>query len=190
MSAGSAPLVRRSASAAVVAAVLTAGGMWLFWLAGGSSLDAVRASGPDAPADLLVLGAAGVGAALLLWLGVGVTLAALAAIPGAVGRISAAAAERVTPAAVRRFDGGPCSEQPWRPRQRPWRTRAGRSPGRRPSRRRSARPARPAVPARQSRRRHPTPPSASPRARRWPMPHPTRADRPCLAPRIPRSAPG
>ena len=102
MSAGSAPLVRRSASAAVVAAVLTAGGVWLFWLAGGSSLDAVRASGPDAPADLLVLGAAGVGAALLLWLGVGVTLAALAAIPGAVGRISAAAAERVTPAAVRR----------------------------------------------------------------------------------------
>ena len=99
---GSAPLARRSASAAIVAVLLTAGGVWLFWLAGGSSLDAVRASGPDAPADLLVLGAAGVGAALLLWLGVGVTLAALAAIPGAVGRISAAAAERVTPAAVRR----------------------------------------------------------------------------------------
>ena len=102
MNAGSAPLARRSASAAIVAVLLTAGGVWLFWLAGGSSLDAVRASGPDAPADLLVVGAAGVGAALLLWLGVGVTLAALAAIPGAVGRISAAAAERVTPAAVRR----------------------------------------------------------------------------------------
>jgi len=99
---GSAPLARRSASAAIVAVLLTSGGAWLFWLAGGSSLDAVRASGPDAPADLLVLGAAGVGAALLLWLGVGVTLAALAAIPGAVGRISAAASDRVTPDAVRR----------------------------------------------------------------------------------------
>jgi nucleoid-associated protein YgaU len=102
MTAVSAPLARRSASAATVAVLLTAGGLWLFWLAGGSSLDAVRASGPDAPADLLVLGAAGVGAALLLWLGVGVTLAALTAIPGVIGRISAAAAERVTPVAVRR----------------------------------------------------------------------------------------
>jgi nucleoid-associated protein YgaU len=43
-----------------------------------------------------------VGAALLLWLGLGVTLAALAAVPGSVGRISAAAAEHVAPAAVRR----------------------------------------------------------------------------------------
>jgi nucleoid-associated protein YgaU len=97
-----APLALRSASAAVVTVLLTAGGVWLSWLAGGGSLDAVRASGPDAPADLLVVGAAGVSAAVLLWLGLGVTLAALAAVPGSVGRITAAAAEHVAPAVVRR----------------------------------------------------------------------------------------
>jgi len=102
MKTGSTLLALRSASAAIVTVLLTAGAVWLFWLAGNSSLNAVRASGPDAPADLLVVGAAGVGAVLLLWLGLGATLAALAAIPGTVGRISAAAAEHVAPAVVRR----------------------------------------------------------------------------------------
>lgn len=67
-----------------------------------SALEAVRDTGPDAPADLLVLGAAAVGLLLVLWLGVGVLLAGLATLPGAVGRLGSAAAERVTPAVVRR----------------------------------------------------------------------------------------
>ena len=99
---GSARVALRSATAAAFTGLLTMGGVGLFWLAGSGALDA-RTSGPDAPADLLVLGAAGAGAVLLLWFGLGATLAALATLPGTIGRVSAASAERVTPAAVRRM---------------------------------------------------------------------------------------
>ena len=51
MTSRSAPLALRSASAAVFTILLTAGGLWLSWLAE-AALDAVRASGPDSPADL------------------------------------------------------------------------------------------------------------------------------------------
>ena len=67
-----------------------------------SALEAVRESGPDAPADLLVLGAAAVGLLLVLWLGLGVLLAILATLPGGAGRLGSVAAEWVTPAIVRR----------------------------------------------------------------------------------------
>ena len=99
----SASSLLRSATAAAAAVGLSAAGLWAFWLAGAGSLTAVRASGPDAAEDLLVLGAAGVGAVLLAWLGLGVTLSALSAAPGAVGRLATAAAEHVAPAAVRRL---------------------------------------------------------------------------------------
>ena len=69
----SASSLLRSATAAAAALGLSAAGLWAFWLAGAGSLTAVRASGPDAAEDLLVLGAAGVGAVLLAWLGLGVT---------------------------------------------------------------------------------------------------------------------
>ena len=93
----------RSATAASGAVGLSAVGLWTFWLAGAGSLTAVRASGSDTAEDLLVLGAAGVGAVLLAWLGLGVTLSALSAAPGAVGRLATVAAEHVAPAAVRRL---------------------------------------------------------------------------------------
>ena len=99
----SASSLLRSATAAAAAVGLSAAGLWAFWLAGAGSLTAVRASGPDAAEDLLVLGAAGVGAVLLAWLGLGVTLSALSAAPGAVGRLATVAAEHVAPAAVRRL---------------------------------------------------------------------------------------
>ena len=99
----SASSLLRSATAAAAAVGLSAAGLWTFWLAGAGSLTAVRASGPDAAEDLLVLGAAGVGAVLLAWLGLGVTLSALSAAPGGVGRLATVAAEHVAPAAVRRF---------------------------------------------------------------------------------------
>ena len=88
------PLARltRSAFAAVVAVTACALGVRLFWLTGADALTSARASGPDAPADLLVVAAAGVGTALLVWLAVGVVLAALAALPGAVGRVADAVA--------------------------------------------------------------------------------------------------
>ena len=102
----SASSLLRSATAAAAAVGLSAAGLWTFWLAGAGSLTAVRASGPDAAEDLLVLGAAGVGAVLLAWLGLGVTLSALSAAPGAVGRLATVAAEHVAPAAVRRLTAG------------------------------------------------------------------------------------
>lgn len=80
----SASSLRRSATAAAGALLLSAVGLWAFWLAGAGSLTAVRATGPDAAEDLLVLGAAGVGAVLLAWLGLGVILSALGAAPGAL----------------------------------------------------------------------------------------------------------
>ncbi|MEP6648739.1 MAG: LysM peptidoglycan-binding domain-containing protein [Lapillicoccus sp.] len=99
---GSVPRILRSSAAAAAVLLLGGGGLRLFWMAATASLDSARASGPDAPADLLVLGASAVGAALLAWLGLGVALALLAAMPGAVGRVAAVAAERVAPAAMRR----------------------------------------------------------------------------------------
>ena len=103
MESRSASSLLRSATAAAAAVGLSAAGLWTFWLAGAGSLAAVRASGPDAAEDLLLLGAAGVGAVLLAWLGLGVTLSALSAAPGAVGRLATVAAEHVAPAAVRRL---------------------------------------------------------------------------------------
>ena len=94
--------VLRSLVATAVTVVLAAWGLGLFWLAGSASLASVRASGPDDAADLLVLGAAAVGAAILAWLGLGVALSALAAAPGVVGRLAGAAAEHIAPALVRR----------------------------------------------------------------------------------------
>ncbi len=99
----SASSLLRSATAAAAAVGLSAAGLWAFWLAGAGSLTAVRASGPDAAEDLLVLGAAGLGAVLLAWLGLGVTFSALSAAPGAAGRRFTMAAEHVAPAAVRRL---------------------------------------------------------------------------------------
>jgi nucleoid-associated protein YgaU len=93
----------RSATAATAALLFSAVGLWALWLAATGPLTAVRTTGPDAAEDLLVLGAAGVGAVLLAWLGLGATLSALGAAPGAIGRLAAAAADRVAPATVRRL---------------------------------------------------------------------------------------
>ena len=98
------PAVRtvRSAALATCALLVCTGGLRLCWAAAASPLEAVQASGPDAPVDLIVVGAAAGGALLLAWLGLGAMLAALAATPGAVGRLAGAATARVAPAVVRR----------------------------------------------------------------------------------------
>ena len=88
METGSASVALRSATAAAVAVVLTAGGLWAV-LAGRSRLadgGPGQRPGRCRPTSSFS-GAAGVGAVLLAWLGLGVTLSALAAAPGAVGRL-------------------------------------------------------------------------------------------------------
>jgi nucleoid-associated protein YgaU len=63
---------------------------------------AVAAAGPAGPADGILL-MAGLGGTLLsLWLGLGMTLSALSALPGALGHVCRRLAGRVAPAAVRK----------------------------------------------------------------------------------------
>lgn len=63
---------------------------------------AVTAAGPSSPADGIILITALGGMLLSLWIGLGMTLSALSALPGAVGHLSRRLAEQVAPAAVRK----------------------------------------------------------------------------------------
>jgi hypothetical protein len=63
---------------------------------------AVTAAGPAGPADGILLMTGLGGAMLSLWLGLGLTLSALAALPGALGHLSRRLADRVAPAVVRK----------------------------------------------------------------------------------------
>ncbi len=60
------------------------------------------APGPAGPADGILLMAGLAGAVLSLWLGLGMALSALAALPGAIGYACRRMAGRVAPAAVRK----------------------------------------------------------------------------------------
>jgi nucleoid-associated protein YgaU len=102
MDAEAAKRTTSSAALAMGALLLCAGGLRLCWMAAAGPLEAIQASGPEAPDGLIVVGAAALGAVVLAWLGLGAILAALAAAPGAVGRLAGGAAARVAPAAVRR----------------------------------------------------------------------------------------
>jgi hypothetical protein len=63
---------------------------------------ALAAAGPAGPADGILL-VVGLGGTLLsLWLGLGLTLSALSALPGALGHLCRQLAARVAPAAVRK----------------------------------------------------------------------------------------
>ena len=63
---------------------------------------AIAAAGPAGPADGILL-MVGLGGTLLsLWLGLGLTLSALSALPGALGRLCRQLAARVAPAAMRK----------------------------------------------------------------------------------------
>jgi nucleoid-associated protein YgaU len=92
----------RPTALATGALLLCGGGLRLCWMAAAGPLHSIQASGPDAPEDLIVVGAAALGGVLLAWLAFGAMLSALAAVPGAAGRIADAVAVRVAPAAVRR----------------------------------------------------------------------------------------
>lgn len=63
---------------------------------------AIAAAGPAGPADGILLMAGMGGALLSLWLGLGMTLSALSALPGALGHVCRRLAARIAPAAVRK----------------------------------------------------------------------------------------
>jgi len=67
------------------------------------ALTSIAASGPAGPADGILLVAALGGVLLTLWLGLGMTLSALSALPGAVGHACRRLAGRIAPAAVRKM---------------------------------------------------------------------------------------
>jgi nucleoid-associated protein YgaU len=95
-------LVRGVVGVAAVLAICAAA-FRVFWAAAVDALEAVRASGPDAPADVIVVAAAAAGLALLVWGALGVVVTALAAVPGTVGRAATVVADHVAPVVVRRI---------------------------------------------------------------------------------------
>ena len=85
------------------ASLVATSGVGLLFL--GTARDAwvaIAAAGPAGPADGILLGVAVLGALLSLWLGLGVSLSALAALPGALGQTSSVLAARIAPAAARK----------------------------------------------------------------------------------------
>jgi len=66
------------------------------------ALSAIAAAGPAGPADGILLVVALSGALLSLWLGLGLALSALSALPGALGQACSLLAARIAPAAVRK----------------------------------------------------------------------------------------
>lgn len=63
---------------------------------------AITAAGPASPADGILVVIALAGALLSLWVGVGMALSALSALPGALGQACTLLAARMAPAAVRK----------------------------------------------------------------------------------------
>ena len=126
---------------------------------------AIDAAGPAGPADGILLMTGAGGTLLSLWLGLGMTLSALSALPGALGHTSRCLARRVAPAAVRRP-----SPSSWGPRSPPLSSLARPLPASATScphgRRWSPPPRKPGGPGAASRLPHQMLPSASSR-----MPH-------------------
>ena len=91
-----------TATIAVAAVVTASAAGWFFVVVAQQSWAGTTSpAGPRAD-DLLLLVVASLGAVLTLWLGCGMAAAALACLPGAVGRLAEAVAARVAPAVVRR----------------------------------------------------------------------------------------
>jgi hypothetical protein len=103
------PAYRGSGTSRAVAAMALAGASLVVAAAGGAiflstasqAWAAIEAAGPAGPADGILL-VAGLGGTLLsLWLGLGMALSALSALPGELGQLCRGLAGRVAPAAVR-----------------------------------------------------------------------------------------
>jgi nucleoid-associated protein YgaU len=95
---------RPGAAVALATASLVAGATlgYVFASTAHDAWMAIEAAGPAGPADGILL-VAGLGGTLLsLWLGLGMTLSALSALPGALGQLCRRLAGRIAPAAVRK----------------------------------------------------------------------------------------
>lgn len=105
------PFRHRPAGPQPVAAVALAGASLVAAAAVGSiflssareAWTAIAAAGPASPADGILLVVAWLGALLSLWLGLGLALSALAALPGAIGQACRVLADRLAPAAARKI---------------------------------------------------------------------------------------
>jgi hypothetical protein len=86
------------AGASLVAAV---GAGYLFFSTAHDAWIAISAAGPADPADGILLVVAALGTLLSLWLGLGLSVSALAALPGHLGQTSNVLAARIAPAAAR-----------------------------------------------------------------------------------------
>jgi LysM domain len=95
---------RRVAAVALASSSLVAAAALgsIFLSTARDSWTAIAAAGPAGPADGILL-MAGLGGALLsIWLGLGMTLSALSALPGALGHLCRRLAARIAPVAVRK----------------------------------------------------------------------------------------
>lgn len=105
------PLRHRPAGPQPAAAVALAGASLVAAAALGSiflssareAWTAIAAAGPASPADGILLVVAWIGVVLSLWLGLGMALSALAALPGAMGQAARVLADRLAPAAARKI---------------------------------------------------------------------------------------
>jgi nucleoid-associated protein YgaU len=105
------PLRLSAAGARPVAAVTLAGVSLVAAAAVGSlflittrdAWAAMASAGPASPADGILLVVALGGTFLSLWLGLGMTLSALSALPGALGQVCSTLADRLAPAAARKI---------------------------------------------------------------------------------------
>jgi hypothetical protein len=94
-------IVKAAVGATGLGAVLPLTGGWLAAVSA-SHLELVADPSPARPHEVLTLLVAAVGAAVAAWLWLGLLLALLGHLPGALGAAFRHSAERVTPAAVRR----------------------------------------------------------------------------------------
>jgi nucleoid-associated protein YgaU len=105
------PLRLSAAGARPVAAVVLAGVSLaaaaavgsVFLITARDAWAAIASEGPAGPADGILLVVALGGTFLSLWLGLGMTLSALSALPGALGQDCSALADRLAPAAARKI---------------------------------------------------------------------------------------
>ncbi len=87
------------ATASLVAAIAVGS---IFLSTARDALTALAAAGPASPADGILVMVALVGVVLSLWVGLGMALSALSALPGPLGQASTRLADRIAPAVVRK----------------------------------------------------------------------------------------
>lgn len=94
---------RLSAVSLASASLVVASAMGSIFLATArDAWSALAAAGPAGPSDGILLVAGLGGTVLSLWLGLGITLSALSALPGALGQLCRRLAARIAPVAVRK----------------------------------------------------------------------------------------